>query len=1144
MTLTLPDLGATLAGVYRLDGSAFAGVVTMEHGVIYSAIAIVLFAGFSEAVAQSIVLFANKVKPGRFFFSWAIDAFLFAFGYGFQVASTWLVCRLPFAPHLTFRDLALIFGVSYAPLLFSFLGALPYIGSGILRVLRVWNFLAMVVGVSTVGGVHFIPAAGYVALGWAGYVIAQLSFGKPIAELGARMLDAVAGVKLVDDESAIIGRAESGSRQRPHDSSPAVAAHAPAHPNAWKIGLATFGVLVLALLVIAVFDPVRDAMFGWESGLPAAVAFPLNLLWLAVPAIVFAGLMAPMETLGWWAGWYGDRIDTSGIADVENPADAGDPVTRYIIYLDGIAQSSSQYTPDIETFLDTLTPELPAGTCLIRGVMVYSAMNRPLEDDPIFSRFWKVIDALRLSKTAASLLGMFINLRNVMIVGVSADSRYGPMYNFGIAQVMFRSLVAHGYRPGSGVPVTLIGYSGGGQMACGAAQFLKHAIDGPLDVISLGGVIDGDDPILDLEHLFHLVGDKDNIERIGPVMFPSRWKIAPLSYWNRARRLGRLTQISLGPVGHQVPGGMLDPDAKLPDGRTNLRQTLDYIGAILSDQLTVTDPALKRKTSNYELYAAAPFNQPAFYPLDKRPSRNNRYAPAAPWIGRLILPKREERFGGALFEVHAAPDEHAPLIGRVVKLVWNDEARGVKNFLRVVRRDVSFSAQAYYSSSYGGLVLPERVNRWRLVDPLESLAGSHPADDTIVKLAGTVTPNADRTALAIERQPVQITGRWYALVRFLGPGEEDGTYRVVHYDPDEQNFGGGAETIRVPSVVADAYGLQPSVALHIESSPLNAEGWYVYGAPDASGTFVVQSLAPRGLVGVRSVWSPLEGERPYRYVRKRAWRDVVANKGGCVATSLSGDPWKAGDVALLLHTYGGIGGAKGEAAASGPFYFGHFAYGIAEVIEDPLSRELRFEITYYQVYAHNVDGLIAGPHDWSRYMGDRQFGWAGVRPVCDILLRHDAFDRGALETLRGQLEAMTARYRIGDGTGSTYTGPANNCSQDSNRALFGALRALRRTEGSGSLHRIARDLRRKLQPFGGARHDWSTNEYNLGSTIEDAPLHEILMALGSWRCIVPRLAVHSIAATFLADGASAWVLGSDAIGGERRDIEPVVPLAL
>jgi predicted Abi (CAAX) family protease len=101
--------------------------------------------------------------------------------------------------------------------------------------------------------------------------------------------------------------------------------------------------------------------------------------------------------------------------------------------------------------------------------------------------------------------------------------------------------------------------------------------------------------------------------------------------------------------------------------------------------------------------------------------------------------------------------------------------------------------------------------------------------------------------------------------------------------------------------------------------------------------------------------------------------------------------WQAGDQALVLHNYGGIGGQQKEPAAATPIFFGHFAYGRADVVHDPLADELRFDIRYYQVYSHNTDGLIAGTLHWSRYQGDRQMGWLGTRPTCDILIKLDAF---------------------------------------------------------------------------------------------------------------------------------------------------------
>lgn len=1149
----------------QLRGEAFLEAVALAPGALV-ALAIVVAAGLSEAFGQSIVLFANRVKPARFVFSLLVDALLFTFGYAFLVASTFVVTRLPDTSHITLYVLAVVFAVSYAPMLFTFLSALPYLGSGLMRVLRVWHFLAMVVGVAAVGHVDVFLAATYVWLGWFVMVLAQHSFGKPIVAAGAWLLDAVAGVRVVDDADAVLGRTQHGLSGGAATAQTAVAKGG-SRPKPWAAIAGLCGMAVLAIVVAMALEPVRNGIFGWEQHLPDVLRLPIDLLWLGVIAIVVAGFMAPLETLGWWAGWYGDQIETSEALRPSQPNAGGELIARYVVYLDGISQSSSKYTPDIETFLDALMPVLPAGVRLVRGVMSYSVLNKPLDDDPLLSRFWKYVD-WRRNTNLNSLVGWFVNLRNVTIVAVSADPRYGPMYNFGIADVIYRALIAAGYAKSSGVPVTLIGYSGGGQMACGAASFLQRALGAPLDVISLGGVISGNDPILQLEHLYHLVGTKDYVERIGPVMFASRWPILPLSYWNRAKRLGVLTEISLGPVAHQVPGGMLDPSARLPDGRTYLRQTLDYIGAIVTDRFNAP-PIAAKKPTNYARYAAA--SEPLAPPTPDAALRPG-FLPAAAWIGRLILPLREERFGGAWFEVLHAPDAYAALAGMRVRLCWSD-ARDARERLRAVVRDVNFSAQARWAGEYGGLVMPERLNRWRLVHPLESLAGAHPLDDVVVKLAGEVEvgSGAGATTLIVDREPVQITGTHYALLTFLGPapGTDDG-FRVRHYDRDARAFRGPGEIVRLPPVADDLEARPNSTTTGIDRSPLNADGWFAYGGFDRNGTFVVQALAPRALLRPQPQRRILDSRDAERFARREAWHRIKDRRGDIVSAGTT--PWNVGDRGLLVHTYGGIGGTKREAAARWPVYFGHFAYGVAEVVCDPLTGEPRFEVTYYQVYTQNSEGLIPGALDWSRYLGDRQYGWAGVRPVCDAILRHDAFterfDLGArgrfavLDALERRLEVMTARYRIGDGTGGTYIGAANNCSQDSNRALFATLRALRtyieshpgfenwaaRSPAEFGRYRTLLELtdalRKQLQPFGAPRRDWSRNEYDLGTTMEDAPVPNLVAALGSWRCILPRLAFDTIVGTFLRFDSSLDVLGTNAIGGERTDVEAVVPTAL
>jgi predicted Abi (CAAX) family protease len=809
--------------------------------------------------------------------------------------------------------------------------------------------------------------------------------------------------------------------------------------------------------------------------------------------------------------------------------------------------------------------------------------NHALVEDRPLAWVWRLADKMRWENPMA-LLGFMVNLRNAWVVAVSADKRYGPIYNQGIAQVLYNGLIQQGYQPGGGTPITLIGYSGGAQMSVAAAPYLKRALGVDIEVISLGGVMSANNNFLKLEHLYHLVGDKDGVAALGPLLFPGRRKWFPLSYWNRALRKGKISEVSLGPVGHQVPGGLMDPNAFLPDGQSYLQHTIVVILSILRGQFLVASPSRPRQTSNYEIYKQADFNNYSYYPLTQTVDQQY-YRPIAPWIGRLILPQPTERqqVRGVWFEVHHAESGYESLVGQRVMLRWLDEPR-VKDLVRAVTHDVHFSVDAEYSSRYGGTIHPERLNHWQKVGPLESLAGSHPTDDLIVMLEGTVEVELnDYPILRIAHQPVEITGRYYGLVQFIAPLPGTDCFQVKHFNLASRQFDGLAETVRLPQVVmAQEYGSQPSTTQQLEQSPLNETGWYIYGAKDATGRFVVQSLAPRSLFRLQPDRVVFGSKASYRYIRQESWADAVSQKGKISSVLCVGQPqhediqaaiddWKVGDRALLLHVYGGIGGNKKEPAAATPIFFGHFAYGLATVIHDPLSDEQRFEIQYYQVYTHNTDGLTAGTIHWSRYMGDRQFGWLGTRPVCDILIKFAPFTgyfdingnhRSALNNMLNQLEAMTARYRIGDGTGATYVGPANNCSQDANQALFASIRSLSQqiaanqtlletwlannpqAENYQQLLDVKAKLYSALQPLGSPRSDWQANQFNLGTTLEDDPLRNLWIGLGSWRTLLPRKASDTIVQIFLKHGASAWVLRTNQVGGHDPDIEPIAPMTI
>jgi predicted Abi (CAAX) family protease len=469
----------------------------------------------------------------------------------------------------------------------------------------------------------------------------------------------------------------------------------------------------------------------------------------------------------------------------------------------------------------------------------------------------------------------------------------------------------------------------------------------------------------------------------------------------------------------------------------------------------------------YHLFQAAGWVQPDRYPISQSLD-SAYYRPAAAWMGRLILKPRAERDAehGCYFEVYHAAVPHGHLVGQTVRLRYSNDSETMSR-VWAVTRNVVFNDVAHRLVE-DGLILAERINHWRQVSPLESLAGAHPYDDIVVRLLGPVTveeaPNdGGPPVLRITRDPSQITGCYVGLVTFAGPlavGSEQ--FRVRHFNRVTRQFDGPEEIVSLPAIVADEDGVYRSTSAGLEHSPLNGEGWYIYGAQDGQGVFTVQSLMPRALLRRQPQQTRFGRTAAWRYLRREVWKMPVLRKGtmASVLCAHSGSDaeealaaWRCGDKALVLHLYAGIGGKTPEAAvANSPYfgiYFGHFSFGVAEVVHEPLADELHFDITYYQIYTHTVDGLASGALDWARYMGDRQFGFLGCRPTCDILVKLDEFSdpfdvdgdtHTVLDLIEISLEQMAARYRIGDGRGGTYVAAANNCAQDSSQALFTALR--------------------------------------------------------------------------------------------------------
>lgn len=292
-------------------------------------------------------------------------------------------------------------------------------------------------------------------------------------------------------------------------------------------------------------------MVGWLIGGALALFFMFMLL-------------SPLESLRWWSR-RGAVQANRAFASIERPAPrpAREPLPqRFVIYLSGVGVLDGETLSRRERgMLDDLAEALP-GVRVIAEVFPYAADNRGLLQRAT-SRMW---DALVRWRTAnrENLAAKLINVRNTLQVAVSADPRYGPTYNAGIAQQVWTALGRHGYTPGCGVPVTIVGYSGGAQMAVGATTMLT-LLGVRVSVVGIGGVF-GDDPGLDhVEHLWDVRGSRDRLRLLALVAFPGRWPVNRASTWNHAIDDRRVTVLDAGPAVHDGRGDYFDPRPG-PDG--------------------------------------------------------------------------------------------------------------------------------------------------------------------------------------------------------------------------------------------------------------------------------------------------------------------------------------------------------------------------------------------------------------------------------------------------------------------------------------------------------------------------------------------------------------------------------------------------
>ncbi len=161
----LASIWCLIQGALTLDPAAFQALQNAPDNRNI-ALFILLLAGLSLELGQSVVLFLNKVRPRRFILSLLVGGILFIVSALIWAGSIWLVAGVVFDVYEPFPTVFRTVSLGYAPVVFGFLVLLPFLGEPIARVLYVWTLLAIMTGIIVTFQFTFWQALVCAILGW------------------------------------------------------------------------------------------------------------------------------------------------------------------------------------------------------------------------------------------------------------------------------------------------------------------------------------------------------------------------------------------------------------------------------------------------------------------------------------------------------------------------------------------------------------------------------------------------------------------------------------------------------------------------------------------------------------------------------------------------------------------------------------------------------------------------------------------------------------------------------------------------------------------------------------------------------------------------------------------------------------------
>lgn len=181
-------------------------VVQSEPDAFYVMLGVAILGGASLLLGQSVILFANRVKPIPFLLSLLLNGVLYLLGLSIWAFAFWLVGNWWFEVTIPLERAMRIILLTAAPAVFAFLGLIPYLGMPILRVLSVWSILVAVQVVRAEYQANVLEGFLVVGLGWGLILAVGHTLGWPLSKLRNRLWRTFIGVAPTDSVREVLER--------------------------------------------------------------------------------------------------------------------------------------------------------------------------------------------------------------------------------------------------------------------------------------------------------------------------------------------------------------------------------------------------------------------------------------------------------------------------------------------------------------------------------------------------------------------------------------------------------------------------------------------------------------------------------------------------------------------------------------------------------------------------------------------------------------------------------------------------------------------------------------------------------------------------------------------------------------------------